>query len=77
MIFVQKKITLVNRTIASNRSIEWIAIHYVGEVSSAKNNVDYFYDEDLGRSAHYFVNNNEIWQCVEDKDIAWHCGAEV
>ena len=77
MIFVQKKITLVNRTIASNRSIEWIVIHYVGEASSAKNNVDYFYDEDLGRSAHYFVDNNEIWQCVEDKDIAWHCGAEV
>ena len=27
-------------------------------------------------SAHYFVGfAGEIWQCVEDKDIAWHCGA--
>ncbi|MBO5143205.1 MAG: N-acetylmuramoyl-L-alanine amidase [Clostridia bacterium] len=77
MLEINKRITLVNRTIASNRSIDWIVIHYVGAVSSAKNNVDFFYNNDLGKSAHYFVDNTEIWQCVEDKDIAWHCGAEV
>jgi len=77
MIEIQKKITLVNRTIATNRNIEWIVIHYVGAVSSAKNNVDYFYNNNVGKSAHYFVDEKEIWQSVEDKDIAWHCGAEV
>ena len=30
----------------------------------------------LGASAHYFVGfNGEVWQSVEDEDIAWHCGA--
>ncbi|WP_346727746.1 N-acetylmuramoyl-L-alanine amidase [Ruminococcus sp. MCC718] len=31
---------------------------------------------DRGSSAHYFVGiDSEIWQCVEDQNIAWHCGA--
>ena len=77
MVTIQRKITLVNRVVATNRTIEWIVIHYVGAVSTAKNNVDYFYDKDLGKSAHYFVDEKEIWQCVEEKDIAWHCGAEI
>ncbi len=72
MIKIQKKLTLINRTIAKNRKIEYIVIHYVGAVSSAKNNVDYFYDKDRQSSAHYFVDEKSIWQCVEDTNIAWH-----
>ena len=77
MIPIQKKITLVNRTLATSRKIEWIVIHYVGAVSTAENNVNYFYDKNVGKSAHYFIDENEIWQCVEEKDMSWHCGAEV
>lgn len=74
MLNIQKKITKVNKTVAKRRKIKYIVIHYVGAVSSAKNNVDYFYSEKQGASAHYFVDEKEIWQCVEDKDIAWHVG---
>lgn len=74
MVEIQKKLTLVNRTIASSRKIKYIVIHYVGAVSSAKNNVDYFYDKDRKASAHYFVDEKSIWQCVDDSNIAWHCG---
>ena len=76
MLPIQKKLSLVNRTIASNRPKQWIVVHYVGAVSTAKNNVDYFYSFDRQSSAHYFVDDNEIWQCVDDSNIAWHCGAK-
>lgn len=74
MLNIQKKLTKVNQTVSNSRKIKYIVIHYVGAVSSAKNNVDYFYSEKRGASAHYFVDEREIWQCVEDKDIAWHVG---
>lgn len=74
MLPIQKKLTQVNRTVSTNRRKDWIVIHYVGAVSTAKNNVDYFYDKERGSSAHYFVDENEIWQCVDDSNSAWHCG---
>ena len=74
MLPIQKKLTLVNRTIATNRKKEWIVIHYVGKSSTAKNNVNYFYDKYIGSSAHYFVDEKSIWQCVDDSNVAWHCG---
>ena len=75
MLPIQKKLSLVNRTIAQNRNKKYIVIHYVGAVSTAKNNVEYFYKVDRQASAHYFVDDNEIWQCVDDSNIAKHCGA--
>lgn len=37
-----------------------------------------FYDTYRGASAHFFVGHNgEIWQCVEENDTAWHCGAKT
>lgn len=74
---INKKISKINFT-DSNRSksqIKYIAIHYVGAVSTAKNNADYFYSTYRGASAHYFVDDNEIWQVVEDNDTAWHVGS--
>lgn len=47
-----------------------------GAVSTAKNNTIYFKNTYRGASAHYFVDDNSVWQCVEDKDAAWHCGAK-
>ena len=71
---INQNITTRNYTKASNRKIEYIVIHYVGAVSSAKNNTIYFKSAYRGASAHYFVDDSSIWQCVADKDIAWHCG---
>ena len=72
-----KDITNTNRTIANNRKIEYLVMHYVGAVSTARNNASYFKNTYRGASAHYFVDDNEVVQVVEDKDIAWHCGNDV
>ena len=72
---MNKKITKVNRTIMNNKKNKYIVIHYTANNGdTAKNNVDYFYNVNRQASAHYFVDEKEIWQCVEDKDSAWHCG---
>lgn len=74
---INRKISLIN-FYDSNRSkdkIDWIILHYVGAVSTAKNNADYFYSTFRGASAHYFVDEKEIWQVVEDNDSAWAIGA--
>lgn len=69
-------ITKTNRKIRTDKKNEYIVIHYVGAVSSAKNNAKYFEKEWRGASAHYFVDENSIWQVVEDKDDAWHIGTK-
>lgn len=74
MVAINKKLTPYNFTFMSNKNISYIVIHYVGAVSTAKNNVDYYAREKLQASAHYFVDEISIWQSVEDKDRAWHCG---
>ena len=74
---INKKISLIN-FYDSNRSkdeIKFIILHYVGAVSTAKNNAEYFYDKYRGASAHYFIDDNEIWQVVEDNDASWAIGA--
>lgn len=65
---------------AAGRSglVEYIVIHYTSnQGDTAKNNADYFAREDVGASAHYFCDENEIWQSVKDTDTAWHCGAKT
>lgn len=53
----------------------YIVIHWVGAVSSAKNNAAYFAGGDRQASAHFFVDDAEIWQSVKTKYYAaWHCG---
>lgn len=74
MVKIERLITTTNRTVRTDKKNEWIVIHYVGAVSTAKNNALYFSTAYRGASAHYFVDENEIWQVVEDKDDAWHVG---
>lgn len=76
MLKINKKITPYNYTKGNNKKNLYIVIHYVGAVSTAKANANYFYNAKRGASAHYFVDENEIWQVVEDTDIAWHIGAQ-
>lgn len=57
--------------------IKWLVIHFTAnDGDTAKNNADYFANNsNLASSAHYFVDENEIWQSVKDIDTAYHCGA--
>lgn len=58
--------------------IEYIVIHYTSNLGdTAKNNADYFAREALKykASAHYFVDENEVWASVPVYRDAYHCGA--
>lgn len=55
--------------------IEYIVIHYTGNNGdTAKSNAIFFANDKIGASAHFFVDENEVWQSVKDEDTAWHCG---
>lgn len=71
---IVRDLTTTNFTkAAKNRDIKYIVIHWVGSVSSAKNNATYF-KQYRGASAHYFVDGSGIVQIIEDWNVAWHCG---
>lgn len=73
---INKLLTTVNYKKALNKQNKYIVIHYVGAEGGAEANCKYFQRFYRGASAHYFVGHKgEIWQCVEDCNIAWHCGA--
>ena len=74
MLQIQQKLTPYNYTAMINKKNTCIVVHYTGATGTAKNNVDYFAREKLSASASYFVDSKSIWQCVEDKNKAWHCG---
>ena len=59
------------------KPIQFIVIHYTSNNGdTAKNNIDYYSrTPNLSASAHYFVDENEVWQSVKDGDTAWHCGS--
>lgn len=74
---INQRLTKINYNKSKNRTISHIVIHYVGDVGGAEANCKYFEKVYRAASAHYFVGHQgEIWQCVEDKNIAWHCGAK-
>ena len=55
--------------------IDYLVIHFTAnDGDTAKNNADYFARENISTSAHYFVDEKEVWQSVRDADVAWHCG---
>lgn len=73
MITIQRKISAYNHYDYNNP--KYIVMHYVGSQSStAANNANYFFGGDRQASAHYFVDDNSIWQSVEDGNGAWHVG---
>lgn len=56
-------------------SIKYIVIHYTSNKGdTALNNATYFRNNVTKTSAHYFVDENNIYQSVELYDTAWHCG---
>ena len=59
----------------TNRMVEYIVIHYTGNMKdTAKANGNFFHGPNKGASAHFFVDDREIYQSVELRDVAWHCG---
>lgn len=70
---INRKISPYNHSAGNN--VQYIVIHSTGNTNdTAKNNADYFYRADRQASAHYFVDDNSIWQVVEENQGAWHCG---
>lgn len=75
---INKLLTTVNYKKGNGKKNKYIVIHYVGATGGAEANCKYFKNTYRGASAHYFVGHNgEVWQCVKDEDISWHCGAQV
>lgn len=73
-----KSANVVNYRAGRNGPVRYIVVHYTANKGdTAKNNADYFAREALDRpsSAHYFVDENEVWQSVREWDTAYHCGA--
>ena len=73
---INKLLTQVNFKPGNGKQNKYLVIHFVGALGGAKANCEYFKSIHRGASAHYFVGHEgEIWQCVADHNIAWHCGA--
>ncbi len=59
----------------TRRKITFIVNHYTGnKKDTAKANANYFTSPNREASAHFFVDDTDIYQSVELRDIAWHCG---
>lgn len=73
---INKLLTNFNHESGKVSRIKYIVIHYVGALGGAKANCEYYAERNRNASAHYFVDfDGSIWQSVEDKNIAWHCGS--
>ena len=65
----------VNYNNRASRKVEYIVMHYTGNSKdNAKNNCNYFATGSRKSSAHFFVDDANIYQSVELRNTAWHCG---
>ena len=72
---INQLLTPYNYVPGSLKRVKYIVIHYVGALGGAEENCRFYASGYQGASAHYYVGfSGEIWQSVEDKNIAWHCG---
>lgn len=61
----------------ASRSVAYVVMHYTGNPKdTAKANANYFKKAGRNASAHFFVDDLEIYQSVGLRDTAWHCGAK-
>ena len=66
-----------NFTMGRKQKIQYLVIHYTANNGdTAKGNCNYFKSPNKNASAHYFVDEKEVWQSVEDNNTAWHCGTK-
>lgn len=74
---INKLLTSYNHNEGTVDRIKYIVIHYVGATGGAQANCKWYAGADRSASAHYYVDfDGSVWQSVEDKNIAWHCGAK-
>lgn len=72
---IVRMISIYNYGSRGGNSIKYIVLHYTGNKGdTAKNNGTYFCGGNRGASAHYFVDDNEIVQVVEEYNSAWSVG---
>lgn len=72
---IKQNLTTQNWNVGTLSRIKYIVVHYTGNNGdTALANTNYFKSY-RGASAHYFVDETSIYQSIEDKNIAWHCGA--
>lgn len=70
---INQKLSKYNQSSRQGTAVKYIVIHYVGAISTAKNNCIYFAGGDRRASAHFFVDS-AIWQSIPLNKSAWHCG---
>lgn len=70
---INKKYTKSSSPRYGNK-VRYLVIHWVGAVSTAKNNADYFARVNPLASAHYFVDAKEMWASVPTERAAWSVG---
>ena len=59
----------------SKRTVKYIVMHYTGnKKDTAYANANYFKGANRNASAHFFVDDSNIYNTVALKDKAWHCG---
>jgi len=74
MLDITKQISNYNFSSRNGIEIKYIVIHDTGNLTdSAAGNANYF-SQGRQASAHYFVDDNSIYQLVEDNNASWHCG---
>ena len=71
-----KPCNATNFSNTNSRTVEYIVYHYTGNSKdTAWANANYFQSANRDASAHYFVDDENIYQSVDACDAAWHCGA--
>lgn len=57
------------------KKVKYIVVHYTaGNGDTARNNGIYFQRNEVGASAHWFVDETMAVASVPEQFIAWHCG---
>ena len=66
-----------NRWSRGGAKIQYIVLHYVGAVSTARNNGSYYGNTPrIGASAHFFVDEYDVVASVPLAEKAGHCGVD-
>lgn len=74
---INKKLIKYNFSSRYETKIKYIVIHDTGNTNKgagAYNHYLYFNRSNRNASSHYFIDDREIIQTVEDINCAWHCG---